>query len=225
MCWLLLYFIVDFKCFYFSYNIISVRVSLRMVEIPPTVCMVRILPTLWTFKIPPTLCTVQNPQTLCKDNFKIYLNTLRLNEDSAILYFLTMAITYDFPVEFQGIDEVLNVKLKSNLSYLESLKLGLNMHMRRNMPKLSKFTNFFIMNHTLISQVRVLGLTMQKRNTIGERYRVTAMCTICFAPLKMIHLKLVCMRPFLLCNPLFFLFWFCVSVSQFYPCIIVLLAC
>jgi hypothetical protein len=33
-----------------------------------------------------------------------------------------MATTYDFPVEFEGISEVLSVRLKSNIKYLESLK-------------------------------------------------------------------------------------------------------
>ena len=44
-----------------------------------------------------------------------------LFEDSTII-FLTMATTYDFPVEFEGIGEVLSVRLKSNIKYLEELK-------------------------------------------------------------------------------------------------------
>jgi hypothetical protein len=66
-----------------------------------------------------------------------------LNEDSAILYLLTMAITYDFPVEFQGINETLSVKLKSSLSYLESLKFRVEYAYAQKYAKVIKIHKFF----------------------------------------------------------------------------------
>jgi hypothetical protein len=80
-----------------------------------------------------------------------------------------MATTYVFPVEFEGIGEVSSVKLKSNIKYLESLKFMVEYAYAQKYAKVIKIQKLFYYNRTLISQVRVLGLTMQKRNTTGER--------------------------------------------------------
>jgi hypothetical protein len=54
-----------------------------------------------------------------------------------------MAITYDFPVEFQGINETLSVKLKSSLSYLESLKFRVEYAYAQKYAKVIKIHKFF----------------------------------------------------------------------------------
>jgi hypothetical protein len=54
-----------------------------------------------------------------------------------------MAITYDFPVEFQGIDEVLSVKLKSSISYLHSLKFRVEYAYAQKYAKVIKIHKFF----------------------------------------------------------------------------------
>jgi hypothetical protein len=66
-----------------------------------------------------------------------------LNDDSTIISFLTMATTYDFPVEFEGIDEVSSVKLKSNINYLESLKFRVEYMHAQKYAKFIKIHKFF----------------------------------------------------------------------------------
>jgi hypothetical protein len=54
-----------------------------------------------------------------------------------------MAITYDFAVEFQGMDEVSSVKLKNNIIYLESLKFMVEYMYAQKYAKVVKINSLF----------------------------------------------------------------------------------